>query len=124
MTWWYLLTNLEVASCVDEDVSRLEIPVDDPCRVHVVEAAEDLVKEELQVRFLEVLTGIDNVVQVLHSIRYTVYHRVQERDTVCIDGIDVGCGLRGIVSCYDMLFAWTLGEFQSDNETVQISAHT
>lgn len=39
--------------------------MDDPGGVHVVQPAQDLVQEELEVGLLEVLPRVDNVVQVL-----------------------------------------------------------
>lgn len=60
--------HLEVTSGVHEDVGRLEIPVDHSRRVHVVQPAEDLVEEELQVRLLKILSRVDYVMQVLLAI--------------------------------------------------------
>lgn len=58
---------LEVTSGIDEHVCWLEISVDHPRGVHVVQAAQDLVQEELEVRLLQVLSRVDDVVQVLEE---------------------------------------------------------
>lgn len=59
------MTNLEVTSGVHKDIRRLKVAVDDSRRVHIVQTAQDLVEEELQMRFLQVLTRVDDVMQVL-----------------------------------------------------------
>ena len=56
---------LEVTSGVDKDICWLQIPVDDPRGVHVVQPAQDLVQEELEVSLLQVLPRVNYVVQVL-----------------------------------------------------------
>lgn len=43
--------------------------MDHPGGVHVVQPAQDLVEEELEVRLLEVLPRVDDVMQVLHATR-------------------------------------------------------
>lgn len=43
--------------------------MNDPSGMHIVQPAQDLVQEELEVRLLEVLPRVDYVMQVLHTTR-------------------------------------------------------
>lgn len=58
------VADLEFAVGVDEQVAGLEITVQDVCRVDVLEAAQDLVDEGLEVSVGQGLAGSDNGSQV------------------------------------------------------------
>lgn len=47
------VTDLQVAVLVDENVGRLQVPVDDASRVNILEAAENLVEEVLDELLLQ-----------------------------------------------------------------------
>lgn len=49
------VTHLQYAVAVDEQVARLDVPVEDARRVQILEAAQDLVQEHLDVVRREVL---------------------------------------------------------------------
>jgi len=54
------VTNLELAVGIDEEVARLQITVQHVGGVDVLETAEDLVNEGLEMRIGQGLTGADN----------------------------------------------------------------
>mmetsp|Transcript_73848 Transcript_73848/g.225858 ORF Transcript_73848/g.225858 Transcript_73848/m.225858 type:complete len:298 (-) Transcript_73848:290-1183(-) len=64
------VADLQVAIAVDEQIARLQVPVDDLRRVHVLHAPQDLVQEELAVVVRERLGRPQRRGQVgLHQLR-------------------------------------------------------
>lgn len=67
------VADLELAVAVDEQVARLEVAVDHVRRVDVLDAAEELVEEELDVQVAEGLAAAHDLVQVrLHGLHVEV----------------------------------------------------
>ena len=63
------IANLELAIGVNEQVARLEITVQHVSTVDVLETAEDLVNEGLEVRIGQGLTGADDSSKIaLHKL--------------------------------------------------------
>ena len=68
------VTDLEHAVGVDQEISRLDIAVDDLGRMQVLDAPQNLVEEYFDVVLRQVLRGYDDLVQVgLHELRDHVY---------------------------------------------------
>jgi len=64
------ITNLEFTALVEENVTGLEITMDDVGGVEVEAATEELVHEVLHVLVREFLSGVDHSVHVrLHQLR-------------------------------------------------------
>jgi hypothetical protein len=53
------ITDLELAVRIDQEISRLEIPMEDVGRMDIFQAAESLIKERLEVRVRERLSRSD-----------------------------------------------------------------
>lgn len=67
------ITDLEQTITIDQKVARLNVTVQDPRRVQVLEAAQDLVQEHLYVVCGQWLRGDDDLMQItLHQLRYHV----------------------------------------------------
>lgn len=61
--------NLELAVCIDEQITGLEVAMKNVGRVNILEAAKDLVNERLKVRVSQGLTRSDDSRQVtLHEL--------------------------------------------------------
>mmetsp|Transcript_54149 Transcript_54149/g.144737 ORF Transcript_54149/g.144737 Transcript_54149/m.144737 type:complete len:262 (-) Transcript_54149:276-1061(-) len=64
------VANFQVAVRVDQQISRLQVPMDDLCRMDVLQAAHDLVQEELAVVISQQLrTSEDRRKVRLHQLR-------------------------------------------------------
>lgn len=64
---------LQETGVVDEEVTGLDVPVDDPRRVEVLESSQQLVHEYLDVFDVDLLGEHDKVVQIcLHHLRQDV----------------------------------------------------
>mmetsp|Transcript_28317 Transcript_28317/g.83162 ORF Transcript_28317/g.83162 Transcript_28317/m.83162 type:complete len:375 (-) Transcript_28317:10-1134(-) len=87
------VTHLEVAVAVEEEVGRLQVPVEHVCRVDVFEAAKDLVEEVLAVVVGERLRRRDDLVQVcVHELRDNVHilkhvQRARPEDVLDLDHV-------------------------------------
>ena len=58
---------------VEQDVGRLDVPVDDARRLHVEQSAEDLVEDHADMLDLEELVAGDHLVQVgVHEVHYDI----------------------------------------------------
>lgn len=66
------ITDLEHAVAVDEQVAGLDVPVQDACRVEILEPAQDLVEEHFDVVLGQVLRRHDDLVQV--RLQQLCYH--------------------------------------------------
>lgn len=67
------VTNLQLAVTVDEQVARLEVAMDHVSRVDVLDAAEELVEEELDVQVAERLAASHDLMEIrLHGFHVEV----------------------------------------------------
>mmetsp|Transcript_17459 Transcript_17459/g.23554 ORF Transcript_17459/g.23554 Transcript_17459/m.23554 type:complete len:332 (+) Transcript_17459:378-1373(+) len=64
------VTDLQIAVAVDQEITRLQVTMKNSARVNVLEPAQDLVQEKLDVLVAEHLIRFDNLGKVsLHQVR-------------------------------------------------------
>ena len=68
------IPNLQLTVAIDEQVTWLQVPVEDIGRVDILQPSHDLVEEELDMFIAERLNRMDDVVKVtLHKVQNHIH---------------------------------------------------